>query len=216
MGNEFVDLFDRWAQSYDSTVSGLDEEYKDVFENYETILQEVASRVDGFIIEFGPGTGNLTKRLLSKQNTTVLAVEPSEKMREKANLKVPKANIVHGDFLQFPTPKQKVDGIVSTYAFHHLTDEEKLIALKRYHSLLQDNGKIVFADTVFLNDAYKQEIIFEAKNKGYEHLIRDLQSEYYTTIPKMTHIFDEAGFHVKFRSMNKFVWIFEATKKLHK
>ena len=47
MGREFVDIFDGWADSYDASVSGKDPEYRDVFEGYETILNEVAKRVSG-------------------------------------------------------------------------------------------------------------------------------------------------------------------------
>lgn len=31
MGREFLSLFDHWADSYDDTVSGHDEQYKEVF-----------------------------------------------------------------------------------------------------------------------------------------------------------------------------------------
>ncbi|MDQ0253904.1 putative AdoMet-dependent methyltransferase [Evansella vedderi] len=213
MGREFVDLFNRWADTYDATVSGMDEEYKEVFEGYGQILQEVTERVNGRILEFGTGTGNLTKFLLAKPNTEVTGVEPSDKMREEAKKKLPDATILPGDFLQFPVPNEPVDAVVSTYAFHHLTDEEKLKAAKIYYELLKTGGKVVFADTMFMNEAYKEEVILQAKSNQFYNLAEDLQTEYYTTLPAMSSIFEEAGFEVKFDSMNKYVWILEATKR---
>lgn len=35
MGKEFIELFEEWAKTYDDTVTGHDEEYKDVFLYYD-------------------------------------------------------------------------------------------------------------------------------------------------------------------------------------
>ncbi|UTR11043.1 class I SAM-dependent methyltransferase [Evansella sp. LMS18] len=212
MGREFVDLFNRWAETYDSTVAGMDEEYKDVFENYGQILQEVARRVNGHVIEFGTGTGNLTEFLAAKAET-VMGVEPSDKMREAANRKLKETEVVEGDFLVFPEPEHPVDAIVSSYAFHHLTDEEKGKAAAIYADILKTGGKVVFADTMFMNEDRKQEIIQDAQRRQFFNLAEDLQTEYYTTLPVMASIFEDAGFEVSFTSMNKFVWILEAVKR---
>ena len=102
MGNEFVDLFDKWASDYDQTVSGHDLEYQNVFLRYDRILQKVADRSRGNVLEFGPGTGNLTLKLIGR-NLHVVSVEPSSEMRKMANRKLQsKAQIVEGDFFNFP------------------------------------------------------------------------------------------------------------------
>ena len=41
MGREFLHVFEEWANTYDDTVMGNDLEYREVFRNYESILQEV-------------------------------------------------------------------------------------------------------------------------------------------------------------------------------
>ncbi|MER2007218.1 MAG: SAM-dependent methyltransferase, partial [Psychrobacillus sp.] len=75
MGREFVNIFDGWAEPYDASVSGKDPEYRDVFEGYDSILNEVVNRVSGTsIIEFGTGTGNLTALLVEK-NLNVIGFE---------------------------------------------------------------------------------------------------------------------------------------------
>ncbi len=212
MGREFNDLFDQWAQTYDGTISGHDLEYTEVFTRYDEILEEVADRASGFVIEFGVGTGNLTSKLVSK-GSEVYAVEPSQGMREKAKEKLPDLTLIDGDFLQFPYPSEKADAIVSTYAFHHLTDEEKDRAIGRFHQVLKENGRIIFADTVFLDDnAYKARIK-ESEEKGFFRLAEDLKSEYYTTIPVLTKLFEKNGFLVKFEQQNEFVWLIDSIKK---
>ncbi|MER2078000.1 class I SAM-dependent DNA methyltransferase [Psychrobacillus psychrotolerans] len=212
MGREFVDIFDGWADSYDASVSGKDPEYRDVFEGYETILSEVANRVSGTIIEFGTGTGNLTAKLL-EAGFSVIGIEPNTKMLEVTAKRFPSINLIDGDLLEFDVQDENIDAFVSTYVFHHLTDDEKGIALKKYANLLSKNGKVVFADTVFLTDEAKQAQIAKERNRGFLNVVEDLEREYYTTIPKIKELFTEAGFQVEFVKMNDYVWLMDATKK---
>lgn len=211
MGREFIELFEEWSKSYDDTVDGHDVEYREVFLNYERILDSVVSRVHGHTIEFGVGTGNLTEKLLDA-GLTVTAVEPSPAMREKAIEKLQnRTEIVDGDFFEFPK-LENVDSIVSTYAFHHLNDDEKTKAIAIYSQLLKTGGKIVFADTMYLTKEHHEQAILDAKSSGYHNLANDLSTEYYTTIPFLEDILKENGFTVSFDKCNSFVWIMEAEK----
>lgn len=211
MGREFIDLFERWADSYDTTVSGQDEEYRDVFKGYDGILSAVAQASSGHVLEFGVGTGNLTSILL-KKGLLVTGIEPSKAMREKASERLPHVTLHDGDFMDFPTPTNPVQTIVSTYAFHHLTDEEKSIAIHKYSQLLAQNDKIVFADTAFKDDNARVKMHEKVKAKGYYNLLQDLQSEYYTTISVLETLFRQHGFDVIFTQLNDFVWLMEAIK----
>ena len=213
MGREFLDLFETWADSYDQSVGGHDEEYREVFDGYETILDTVVSKSNHVVLEFGVGTGNLTKKLLDS-GKKVYGIEPSEPMRVKAYEKLGDCVLIQdGDFLAFPLPEEQVDTIVSTYAFHHLTDDEKEQAIAKYGKLLKKGGKIVFADTVFANKNAFQQTIDEAKQRGFHNLAEDLQREYYTTIGVLERMFAEHGFAVEFTQLNKFVWLMEAVKQ---
>ncbi|MBS4210784.1 class I SAM-dependent methyltransferase [Bacillus sp. FJAT-50079] len=212
MGTDFNQLFDEWSSTYDETVAGNDPEYNEVFRGYDQILNEVALKAFGNVIEFGVGTGNLTEKLVSYEKN-VYGFEPSDGMRKIAKEKLPYVNLEKGDFLQFQPPFQSVDSIVSTYAFHHLTDEEKTIAIKKYNELLADGGKIIFADTVFVDEQAKVAMIQDAKNKGFHRLANDLSTEFYTTIPFFQELFRSLGFTSAFTQMNDFVWLIEATKQ---
>lgn len=183
MGLEFLHVFEEWADDYDQTVSGKDKEYAEVFRDYERILEKVALEANGNVLEFGSGTGNLTAKLL-QHGHSVIAVEPSLPMKEIAEKKINNENVrfVEGDFLQFPKVEH-VDTIVSTYAFHHLTAEEKERAVKEYGKLLAKGGKIVFADTMYENEEAYFLAIQDAENEGKILLAKDLRTEYYPTIP---------------------------------
>ncbi|WP_436374650.1 class I SAM-dependent DNA methyltransferase [Cytobacillus sp. BC1816] len=210
MSREFVDLFDHWAESYDQAVTGEDLEYQEVFLNYEHILNEVADLVNGNVVEFGTGTGNLTQRLVEK-GCSVVGVEPSAAMRKIASNKMPHLTLLDGDFLNFQLIGP-IDAFVSSYAFHHLEDREKTNAITKYSALLSTGGKVVFADTVFESGDEKQTFIQEAKNKHYLSLAQDLETEYYTTIPILESMFQSNRFSVKFKQLNRFVWLIEAEK----
>ncbi|WP_404405467.1 methyltransferase domain-containing protein [Jeotgalibacillus malaysiensis] len=211
MGREFVEIFDEWADSYDASVSGQDEEYAAVFERYDTILEEVAAKATGHTIEFGPGTGNLTEKLLVK-GLNVTAYEPNNAMRIRTQERFPALNISDGDFLDFELSGQP-DTFVSTYAFHHLTDEEKAKAAKIYASKLPAAGQIVFADTIFETEEAKLAQWKKVEQQGYHTLLEDLKREYYTTIPVMNELLDEAGFSTSFKRLNEYVWLIHAVKK---
>ncbi len=212
MGKEFIEIFEQWADSYDDTVAGHDLEYKAVFEHYEKILSEVANRSYGHVVEFGAGTGNLTTQLL-KRELTVIAFEPSPSMRKLAIDKLgERAEIKDGDFLNFQLDKD-VDTIVSSYAFHHLTDVEKGEAIGAYGNLLKRGGKIVFADTMYESTTTYKAALKAALEKGFHHLAEDLQREYYTTIPILKNLMETNHFSVNFINLNDFVWIMEGIKE---
>lgn len=210
MGREFVEIFDEWVHTYDESVSGNDEQYKDVFLKYNDILQAVADAALGPVVEFGVGTGNLTEKLLER-NLEVVGVEPNQSMRQVTNIKMPGVVVIDGDFLEFETPISP-QSFVSSYAFHHLTDKEKAQAFQLYAEKLPAGGKVIFADTVFDSQQSKKEIIAFEQARGHVNLVEDLNREYYTTIPKLEELITKAGFTVKLSKMNNYVFLIEATK----
>ncbi len=212
MGREFVDIFDGWIYSYDASVAGEDPEYRDVFENYEEILQEVASKAIGTVLEFGTGTGNLTAKLVDAGHR-VIGIEPNMAMRRATIERFPSLIVTDGDLLDFETNGILIDSIVSSYVFHHLTDEEKGIALIKYAQLLPKNGKVVFADTVFMTEGTKLAQIEKERARNYHHVADDLEREYYTQLSVLLDLFKKVGFEGTFKQMNDFVWLMDATKQ---
>ncbi|MDA1477367.1 class I SAM-dependent DNA methyltransferase [Bacillus changyiensis] len=212
MGREFIPLFENWAESYDDTVAGHDIQYREVFRNYDKILSDVVKHSGFNVLEFGVGTGNLTAKLAAAEKQ-VLGIEPSKTMREIAKQKLPEHVVVtDGDFIDFPSPPFSPDTIVSSYAFHHLTNQEKREAIRRYGKILNEHGKIVFADTVFRDHKAFIAAIENAKKKGFYQLAEDLETEHYPTISEMEEIFTSEHFRIAFQQYNDFVWVMEAVK----
>lgn len=211
MGREFVEIFDEWVHSYDDSVNGKDKEYADVFDKYEEILEAVADLAINPVVEFGVGTGNLTQKMVDR-GLQVIGIEPNKAMREVTAEKMENLTLIDGDFLEFED-RVEAKTFVSSYAFHHLTDEEKARAFQLYAEKLPTGGKVVFADTVFESaDAKQQKVEFEA-SRGYVNLVEDLNREYYTTLPILRDMIEAAGFTVEFTQLNGYVWLINATKR---
>jgi putative AdoMet-dependent methyltransferase len=206
----FNDLFDQWAEDYDQAVAGGHPEYIEVFEGYADILKAVVESLalpeGSVVMEFGVGTGNLTRMLLAA-GYRVIGIEPSVAMREKAKAKLPDLELHEGHFLHVPAGLPSVDAIVSTYAFHHLTDEEKDRALRDLAKRLKPGGKIVFADTAFRDEAAKLAMQREAEERGFHELALDLKREYYPVVNRLESSFSQAGLTVRLKQLNRYVWL---------
>lgn len=211
---DFNELFDNWAGNYDETVYGSNNEYSEVFEKYDRILKNIIGYIsdkrNGTILEIGVGTGNLTE-LLYKSGFRVIGVEPSKKMRKIAQKKLPQIDIMDGHFLEIPIDN-KVDAIVTSYAFHHLRYRDKKKALKYLDSFLRDNGKIVIADTMFESVEYKKDLLENVQSMKALNLLNDLNTEYYEYLDDVCSIFKNLNYTFETRKMNKYVWIISAKK----
>jgi putative AdoMet-dependent methyltransferase len=213
---QFNHVFEQWADEYDQTVFGTQGEYTEVFEGYEQILEQVVEEtglpVGSRVLEIGVGTGNLTTLLLER-GWEVYGIDPSPDMRKIAAQKLPQFTVEDGHFLSVPEHIGTVDGIVSTYAFHHLTDEQKSRAIRELSQRLNENGVIVFADTAYANEEAKQAIHSRAEEQQAFALLNDLQTEYYPLVSTLQNIFEGAGLTFSARQLNRYVWLIVGKKK---
>ncbi|MCI1856607.1 MAG: class I SAM-dependent methyltransferase [Sporolactobacillus sp.] len=211
MGREFINMFDQWADHYDRSVTGADPEYRDVFDHYDEILEQAAEQARGTVLEFGTGTGNLSRKLIAR-GLRVIGVEPSAAMRVKTKEKVRGLKLLDGDFLNYPDPGEPIETIATSYAFHHLTDQEKERAIADYYTRLTDRGRIVIADTLYGSEIEKRRIFAWAKEKGYFRLLKDLQREYYPLRGDLDRMLRRRHFVPRFKQLNRFVWLVVADK----
>ena len=109
------------------------------------------------VLDLGVGTGFFTQKLLQKfTNAQVVALDGAQLMIDlaKARLEDFEKSIkyVVGDFRDidntFDNKKEIFDVVISSFAFHHLSFEEKKQTFKKVHDLLKNGGWMINADCI--------------------------------------------------------------------
>ncbi|CEG21328.1 putative methyltransferase [Planococcus massiliensis] len=147
--------FDLWAGQYDETVQLSEENNQYPFAGYKeilnTIYNEIRERENAEVLDIGFGTGILASRLYENGHR-IDGIDFSSEMIAIAKAKMPFANLLEWDItkgLPSELAGRKYDAIVSTYALHHLSDEQKVDFLKNLLPLLSAEGKIYIGDIAF-------------------------------------------------------------------
>ncbi|WP_249414038.1 class I SAM-dependent methyltransferase [Alteribacter keqinensis] len=147
--------FDLWAKAYDQDVMVIEEKNEYPFAGYKKningIYSEVMKKDQAEVLDIGFGTGVLTTSLY-EDGHRVTGIDFSSEMIAIARGKMPDATLIEWDFAKgLPTEvkEEKFDAVVSTYALHHLSDEEKVRMVRELLPLLKEGGKIFIGDVAF-------------------------------------------------------------------
>ncbi|SCJ95056.1 Uncharacterized methyltransferase BT9727_4108 [uncultured Clostridium sp.] len=207
--NEWKDKwnFNSWAKSYDDDVKKDTGELK-IYKNYDLILQSVYDLVEALdrrnsnILEIGVGTGNLASKFL-KNNYNIIGIDQSREMLSVAKEKYPSLKVRLGEFLKIPYDNNSFDIIISTYAFHHLNEEEKCIAIEEIIRVLKDDGVIIIGDLMFESKEEEQEMLKNLSQKQ----IYAIKDEYYSYIDLLRDEFNKYNKNLKYNRIDKFNYI---------
>ena len=148
MRSRHVDHF-----NHDGEVHGYDDHVADesnpVRDGYTATLDWVIDNAavgrDDVVVDLGTGTGNLAARL--GPHARLVCVDVSTGMLAVAKTKLPPATeYVVADLLEFVDLAPECDVVMSTYAIHHLTPDEKIGLLDGLYSRLRPGGRIAIGD----------------------------------------------------------------------
>ena len=185
--------FDLWADGYDKAVGLTYEEDKYPFAGYKEVLgniyQTVMEKQHPRVLDFGFGTATLTAKLY-EQGCDIFGQDFSQRMIELASEKMPGAKLYQKDFsegLAEPLLKQQYDYIITTYALHHLTDEQKVVFLRNLFTVLKDNGKILIGDVAFENRKLMEQCSEEAGEEWDDE-------EHYFVVDEIKNHFPDISF----------------------
>ena len=201
--------FDSWAKDYDKDIRENNGDLK-IYANYDSILRKVYElAVDSninnpCILEIGVGTGNLAGLFLN-EGYNIIAIDQSREMLNVAKEKYPKLKIRLGDFFKIPYSDKSFDSIVSTYAFHHLKNNEKSIAIKEMVRVIKDNGKIVIGDLMFESNRDKENLFEKLTNEQIE----EINDEYYSYIDILKSEFQKFNKELKYTRMDNLIYVVE-------
>lgn len=123
------------------------------------------------ILDLGVGSGYLTYRMIERYpDASIIAVDAAELMIDQAKIRL-KTHLGQITFkpVTFQELSEKeqdlsgIDAVVSAFALHHLSHEEKRRLFEFVHSILKPNGWFVNGD------------IFRSPVPAFEELFRKLQ-----------------------------------------
>lgn len=147
--------FDIWADDYDQTVKVSEDNQLYPFAGYKKIINiifnEIMQKNQAKVLDIGLGTGTLSHKLYDS-GQIIDGLDFSVKMIAIAQAKMPKAHLMECDFskgLPNEFKEKTYDFIVSTYALHHLTDDEKVTFIHDLLPMISENGKIIIGDIAF-------------------------------------------------------------------
>jgi len=119
----------------------------------DRIVELAAARPDDLVVDLGAGTGLLSLALAPRVRELV-AVDISERMLERLD-EAAVADGVHnvetlvGDLRRVALEDESATLVVSNYAFHHLDDAGKELALAEARRILRPGGRLVICDMMF-------------------------------------------------------------------
>jgi len=147
--------FDLWSKNYDIDVNISDENSEYPFTGYKKVLGDVYNRVmqkcPAKVLDIGIGTGTLSRKLY-EQGNNITGIDFSEEMISASRKNMPSAEFIQWDITKgLPEELGKFDFIISTYAIHHLTDDEKIVFIGLLFEHLNDGGSIIIGDVGFEN-----------------------------------------------------------------
>jgi ubiquinone/menaquinone biosynthesis C-methylase UbiE len=119
----------------------------------DRIVELAEARPTDYVVDLGAGTGLLTFAL-APQVQELVAVDISERMLERLDDMavadgVNNVEPLVADLRRLPLGDECATLVVSNYAFHHLDDPGKELALAEARRILRPGGRLVICDMMF-------------------------------------------------------------------
>ncbi|MFY0543311.1 methyltransferase domain-containing protein [Brevibacillus sp. H7] len=203
---------DRWnfnqiAPVYDELVLREREGFHP-HEGYDQVLAEVVAAIDPQPsetgLDAGTGTGNLA-RCFTEKGVAMCAFDQSPEMLKRCQQKNPQVETKLGTFFAFPYLENRFDFVVSSYALHHLTDDQKCLALGECKRVLKPTGKLAVADFMFCDERHRQAHYDELRRSGNTEAICHIEDEFYADRSRLIAELQRLGFQTETRQLNTYV-----------
>jgi putative AdoMet-dependent methyltransferase len=184
--------FDRLAMIHDQRVLDDDSlEYKDYDRALQLTVKWLSPASGEKGLDIGTGTGNLAGKLM-EQGAEMAGVDQSKEMLKHCQRKFPNMETRLGNFLAIPYLESRFDFVVSSFAFHHLTDEQKVLAIHEMRRVLKPHGRICITDLMLTE-------------KQLETTERE--DLYLPAISGLLQLFEELGYLTKHQQINELLHI---------
>ncbi|WP_338078351.1 MerR family transcriptional regulator [Aneurinibacillus aneurinilyticus] len=201
--------FDRRAMSYDSELHHHHAGF-DVRNHYKQVLDLTVKWVNPRIgekgLDIGTGTGNLAGRF-SDKGISIAGVDQSREMLAQCRSKYPKMETKLGNFLALPYVDSQFDFVVTSLAFHHITNEQQPLALEEMKRVLKPSGRICITDLMYESIEDRERYIKRLKQQGQEEAIHLIENKHYAFLPDVLYWFEENDYITKHKRIDNLLYI---------
>lgn len=198
--DETADRFDEMSDEYDAARSD------DAVRCAERVAERAVEGATGdeAVVDVGAGTGAVTFRV-APHVERVYALDISDGMLKKARKKAEERGVTNVEFgrgrfrdleAEFDLPS--VDLVVSNFAMHHLSDDEKADAVDEILRVLAGDGRVVLGDV----------IIFDEEEVSADYYDPEVDDP--ATVERLVSIFEERGFSVRAERVGPMAGVVEA------
>ena len=208
MRSRYAEKFnhDDYAELYDADVA---DEGNPIRAGYSALLDWVVAEAqvaaDMSVLELGTGTGNLSRklgnwgRLVCVDVSSEMLAIAKEKLAENANV-----DYVISDLLEcFDSLEETFDVVVSTYAIHHLTEDEKSSLFAAIKAALRPGGRVVFGDLMFVDAGHRRWYLAELRDAGNTELAEEIEDEFFWDRESAVTQLRDADFEVETRRFSE-------------
>lgn len=187
-------------------------EFRDIEAENNKILDAIGLKEGELLIDFGSGTGTFAIQA-AKRSARVHAVDVSRPMIDCAAAKAAEAGIAniefhHAGFLTYDHRDAPADAVVTTFAFHHLPDFWKGVALQRVNGMLKPGGRLYLRDVILEETnalahiaAFIDKLATAGGKRLQEDSERHFRDEYSTYDWVMDGLLSRTGFTIESKQM---------------
>lgn len=187
-------------------------DFRDIKTENNRVLDTLGIKRGDTVIDFGSGTGTFAVEA-ARREARVYAVDVSQAMLARAKAKADQEGVSgiefhHAGFLTYEHPEGSVDAIVTTFAFHHLPDFWKGIALKRIHRMLKPGGQFYMHDVIIEEPSALENIslfIDKQEKAGGDFLREDAEGHFRDEFSTYDWVMDELLSHAGFSITHKHI-----------
>ncbi|WP_336886804.1 methyltransferase domain-containing protein [Paenibacillus xylanexedens] len=171
-----------------------------LYHNYDEALEQTAHWISPALgekgLDIGTGTGNLAGKLL-QHGADMTAIDQSREMLRRCRTKYPEMHVKLGNFLALPFADHSFDFVVSSFAFHHLSPDQQILALQEMQRVLTSRGRIGLTDLMFVDAAHRESYIRQAETTGHQEQLNALRERHFPLLGELCSWLEQQGYVTK-------------------
>ncbi|WP_369123493.1 class I SAM-dependent methyltransferase [Alicyclobacillus suci] len=207
--------FDANATSFDERVLTVTDPWAP-YSGYERVLNSIVEYVcpnEGESgLELAIGTGNLSNKFAAK-GAEMSGVDQSFEMLRQCRIKYPRIRTKLGNMMAAPFFDGQFNFVVTSYAFHLLTNEQQLLSLREMDRLTVNGGRVCIADHMFLQDRDRLATMERLKRDGNDKAIESIEQHNFANLSNLISWFVQHSYTPKTIPINESVHLLLAYKE---